>query len=226
MNEIYLMVTIVKRAAVSKLMSFFEESHSIVSMVTLGAGTVNSELLDYYGLEDFEKAVFFGVVTDPVWHTLKKGLRHRFQFDIPGFGIAFTIPLSSVGGKREFLFLTERQGYEKGEETTLKGTTDELLLVIANQGYSDLIMDAARSAGATGGTIIHAKGTGMERAEQFLGVSLASEKEMIFILTKSEIKQAIMQAIMTQAGLESKAKSILISLPVTNTLGLPSAEDE
>jgi len=80
---------------------------------------------------------------------------------------------------------------------------------IANQGYTELVMDAARGAGAGGGTVIHAKGTGMERAEQFLGVSLAAEKEMLFIVVKHEEKNAIMRAVMTEAGLESKAKSLI-----------------
>ena len=52
----------------------------------------------------------------------------------------------------------------------MKDTRYELLVVIANQGYSELVMDAARKAGAGGGTVIHAKGTGLELAEQFLGV--------------------------------------------------------
>lgn len=70
----------------------------------------------------------------------------------------------------------------------MKDTKYELLIVIANQGYSGLIMDAARSENAGGGTVIHAKGTGMERAEQFLGVSLAAEKEMVLIVIKREDK--------------------------------------
>ena len=88
-----------------------------------------------------------------------------------------------------------------------------------------MIMDAAREAGAYGGTVVHAKGTGMEAAEKFMGVSLAAEKEMIFIVTKTELKNAIMQAVMQKAGLDSKAKSIVFSLPVTDTAGLRLVED-
>ena len=74
--------------------------------------------------------------------------------------------------------------------------------------------------GTGGGTVIHAKGIGMEKAEQFLGVSIAAEKEMIFIVTKSKGKNEIMKAIMEQAGMNSKAKSIVFFLPVTSTAGL------
>ncbi|MBU9726100.1 P-II family nitrogen regulator [Diplocloster modestus] len=226
MSELYLMVTITNRNMLAKFLTFYKERNTAISLITLGNGTANSEMLDYFGLEDSEKAVIFGIVTDSVWLTLKKGLQSKLQIDIPGTGIAFTIPLSSIGGKRELLFLTENQDYEKGAESTLTGCTHDLLLVIANQGYSDLVMEAARSAGAAGGTIIHAKGTGMEQAEKFLGVSLASEKEMIFIITKSVEKNQIMRAVMHQAGMESKAKAIIISLPVTSTAGLRLVEEE
>ena len=88
-----------------------------------------------------------------------------------------------------------------------------------------MVMDAARGAGAYGGTVIHAKGTGMEQAEKFMGVSLAAEKEMIFIVAKKEQKNDIMKAVMEQAGLDTKAKSIVFSLPVTDTAGLRLLED-
>lgn len=226
MSEVYMMVTVTNRSRVEKFLSFYKEKQLNVMMVTLGAGTASGDVLDYLGLEVSEKAVIFSVVTDGIWKTVKKGLENQLRIDIPGSGIAFTVPLSSIGGKRELMFLTENQGYEKGEETSLKETTHELLVVIANNGYIETVMDAARTAGAAGGTVIHAKGTGMERAEQFLGVSLASEKEMIFIVTKKEQKNPIMKAIMAQAGMESKAKAIVFSLPVTSTAGLRLLEED
>lgn len=225
MSELFMMTTITSRNMVTKFLFFYKESQMEVSLVTLGTGTANSEMLDYFGIESSEKAVIFGIVTDEVWNSIKKGLQSKLQIDVPGTGIAFIIPLSSIGGKRELLFLTEGQKYEKGEESTLKETKHELLVVIANQGYSDLIMKAARSANANGGTIIHAKGIGMELAEKFLGVSLASEKEIIFIVTKKEQKNEVMKAVMLNAGMESKAKSIVFSLPVTDTAGLRLIEE-
>ena len=96
---------------------------------------------------------------------------------------------------------------------------------ISEQGYTELIMDAAREAGAYGGTVLHAKGTGMEIAEKFMHMSLAAEKEVIYIVSKTEQKNAIMQAIMKNAGPDSKAKAITFSLPVTDTAGLRLIED-
>ncbi len=165
-------------------------------------------------------------MTGREWKEIRSGLEKRLKIDIPGTGIAFVIPVSSIGGKKQLQFLTEGRGFEKGEESTLKDTKYELLVVVANQGYTEYIMEAAHSANAAGGTVIHAKGTGMQKAEQFLGFSLATEKEMILIVVKNCDKNAIMKAIMEKAGLESKAKSIVFSLPVTETAGMRLVEDE
>jgi len=226
MSKVYMMVTIANRSIGSKMLSFYKEHEQDLILSTLGMGTANSEMLDYFGLEATEKAVMLSVVTRERWKALKKGLQKEMNIDVPGTGIAFIIPLSSMGGKRALQFLTEGQDFEKEEEAILKDTEYELIVVIANQGYNNVVMDAAREKGAGGGTVLHARGTGMEKAEKFLGVSIAAEKEMIFIVTKTKDKNVIMKAIMEQAGMESKAKSIVFSLPVTSTAGMRLQEED
>ena len=108
----------------------------------------------------------------------------------------------------------------------MKDTDYELLVAIANQGYIDTVMDAARAEKAGGGTVIHAKGTGMELAKKYLGVSLVEEKEVILIVTKSREKNQIMKAIMEQAGLDSKERTIVFSLPVTSVAGIRMLEED
>ena len=225
MGNLFLMTTIVDRKVAKKYSELYKENEQHVMFVTLGSGTAANEILDYLGLENTEKAVIFSVQEESAWEKTKKQLQQKLKIDAPGGGIAFTIPLSSIGGKKTLQFLLEGQDYQKEEESTLKDTVHELIVVIADQGNIELIMDAARGAGAYGGTVIHAKGTGMEQAEKFMGVSLAAEKEMIFIVTRKEQKNEIMRAIMEKAGLNSRAKSIVFSLPVTDTAGLRLIED-
>ncbi|MDO4331840.1 MAG: P-II family nitrogen regulator [Eubacteriales bacterium] len=225
MSELYMMATISDRNQTRRFLAFYKEYGVTVTLLTFGRGTAASEVLDSFGLEAAEKAVLFAFVTDTEWKKIKSGLQKQMKIDIPGSGIAFVVPMSSIGGKKQLQFLTEGRDFEKGEESTLKDTNYELLVVVANQGYTEMIMDAARAAKAPGGTVIHAKGTGAEKAEKFLGVSLATEKEMIFMVAKREGKNAIMKAIMEKAGMESKAKAIVFSLPVTETAGMRLIEE-
>lgn len=224
-GSLYLMTTIVDRKIANRYLELYKENDLNVHFLSLGFGTAASDILDYLGLESTEKAVSFAVLEEDNWKKVKKRLEKDLKIDAPGGGIAFIVPLSSIGGKKTLQFLLESQDYQKEEESTLQNTTHDLIVVIAEQGYTELIMEAARAAGAYGGTVIHAKGTGMAAADKFMGVSLAVEKEMIFIVTKTEQKNSIMQAIMEKAGLDSKAKAITFSLPVTDTAGLRLIED-
>ena len=65
---------------------------------------------------------------------MKKGLQTELKIDVPGTGIVFLIPLSSIGGKHQLKFMLGEQEFEKGEETTLKETKHELIIAIANYG--------------------------------------------------------------------------------------------
>lgn len=225
MGKLYLMMTIVERKVGRKYLDVYRECEQQVMFTSLGSGTAASDVLNYLGLEATEKVVIFSVQEEKDWLRIKKQMQRKLRIDAPGGGISFIVPLSSIGGKKALQFLLEKEDYQKEEESTLKDTVHELIIVIANQGNIELVMDAAREAGAYGGTVLHARGTGMEKAEKFMGVSLAAEKEMIIIVTKKEQKNGIMKAIMEKAGMESRAKSIVFSLPVTDTAGLRLIED-
>lgn len=225
MSELYLLVTITSRNLTKSFTSFYEEMGLPVSVITVGYGTASSEILDYFGLDGSEKSVLFHFITDTTWKTVKRQLRLKMKIDIPGVGIAFLVPLSSIGGAKALNYLTCGQEFVKGEESALKDTKYELLVVIANQGYTEQIMDAARKVHAAGGTIIHAKGTGSQMAEKFMGVTLVPEKEMVFIVVRKDQKNAIMRSIMEEAGTGTKAGSVVFSLPVTDTAGMRLMEE-
>ena len=225
MSGLYMMVTITNRKHIPAFAKVYTENQVEAGTISLGMGTASSSILDYMGLEDDEKGISFHFVTAPVWKKVKKSLQNQLRIDVPGTGIAFVIPMSSIGGKRQLEFLIQGQEFVREEESILKDTRHELIVAIANYGYNTQVMKAAEEGGATGGTVLHGKGIGMKRAEQFLGVSLVSEKELVLIVAKAKQKNAIMQAIMEKAGITSKAGTIVFSLPVTDTAGLRILED-
>ncbi len=71
----------------------------------------------------------------------------------------------------------------------------KMITIIVNTGYADDIMDAARKAGAKGGTVTHARGTGTEEDVKFLGVPIVPEKEMVLILCEADQTDGIIKAI-------------------------------
>lgn len=98
-------------------------------------------------------------------------------------------------------------------------TKNELILCIINNGFSDLVMDAARREGATGGTIFHGRGTGNAEIEKFFGISITPEKEIVMIVVPTEKKDSVVSAIYQDAGLDTKGQGIIFTLPVSDVVG-------
>lgn len=221
MSDVHFMLAITARPRSERFIRLLMEHHVCVVDCLLGEGTASGDILDYLSLENSEKALLLAVVTGETLKPLIRDFINKLYIDIPGNGIVATIPMNSVGGMRSLKYLTA------GQQLNLEGTKEmslnteyELIIIIANEGYTDLIMDAARSAGAAGGTVVKAKGTGAEYAKKFFGFTMAAEKEMILIVSPAKDRNKIMKAVISQAGPESKAQSVVFSLPVSTVAGL------
>ncbi len=93
----------------------------------------------------------------------------------------------------------------------------ELVVCIVNAGYSQTVIDAARAAGAKGGTILRARGSANPESEEFFNIKIHPEKEMVMIVVPKEIKDNVIKAVYKDAGLKEEASGIAFSLPVTRT---------
>lgn len=222
MDSAVLMIVITDRSRGGEFAAWFQSQGAALVLSALGQGTAATEVLDYLGLEATEKAVL--LLAAPRSGRLVRKAARELWLDVPGRGILMTVPISSVGGARARDYLLSWQAEE--DDDMDRDITHELIVVIANRGHTDQVMDAARSAGAAGGTTIHAKGTGTELARKFLGVSLAAEKEIVFILAKEADRKPIMKAVMTQAGMSTRAQAVAFSLPVTDLAGLRLLEED
>ena len=96
----------------------------------------------------------------------------------------------------------------------------EAIFCAINAGFSDLVMFAARRAGATGGTIIKGRGTTSTEAEKIFDITIQPQKEVVIMLVPEDIKDNVLRSIYTTCGLESDANGIAFSLPVTKAVGL------
>ncbi len=154
----------------------------------------------YSGLAQSEKVLIAAMMTKPHADKLMRGMIYKLGINMPGNGIALTLPISSIGGASCMKYLMENQNIIIGGGSDMDDRQPvfpfDLLVAITERGHVELVMDAARTAGARGGTIIHAKGTGTEFTAKFFGVSIASEKDIALIVVSHKDKDAIMRAIM------------------------------
>lgn len=219
MQDVFLVITVTDRINGERFISFTKEHGAPVVFCLPGEGTAEHHILGTLGLEATEKAVLMSVLPSDGKKKLLRGLVNKLCIDIPGAGIALSVPVGSIGGNIALKALLGEQALTAGEEKAMNTMPYSLIIVIANSGCTDMVMDAARSAGATGGTVLHVKGAGAAHAEKFFGMSIADEKEMVMIATTREQTGPIMKAVMAQAGLNTRAHAICFSMPVDQIAG-------
>lgn len=192
--------------------------------VTLsGRGTAVRSMLDVLGIESNLKRIMFSVANEEKTREFITRQKRQLHIGVPGHGIVIAVPVKSIGGGKTVAYL-------RGEDGTAKYTPSlnyayELIVVIANEGRTDTVMNAARAAGARGGTVLHGKGTGSEAAMKFLNISIADEKEVILIVAPTAEKTAIMSEILKKAGPDTDAKAIAFSLPTSAVAGFGFSGD-
>lgn len=201
----------------SKRMNAICEELSLpLSLELLGKGTATKNMLELLGLGNREYHINITVANKERTAALIDEARRQLYIDAPGHGIIVATPIKSVAGGKTLSYLNGGRPDDGAPEFNYNY---EIILAIANQGSTDLVMDAARAAGARGGTVLHGKGTGSSDGEKFFKVSIASEKEVIMIVAKSSEKAAIMKSIVREAGVGTEAGAVVMSLPVTAVAG-------
>lgn len=218
MQNLYLFITIIKKSDGKEFLDFFLERDVSPIYSTIGRGTANSKTLSLLGLEQSEKLIMQSIVTSSKVYQLKNDLTKKMSIDLPDRGIALAIPLSSIASRRVLdHILSEQATKEENQLITERKIDMELIIAICLKGNSDKIMDVARAAGATGGTVVKAKGTA-SGSDMFFGMAISDEKEIIYIVSRKEQKSDIMKAIASYTN-EHGTHPIAFSLPVSETAG-------
>ena len=182
-----------------------------------GRGTAVRSMLDILGIEDNEKRVILTIANRKKTKEFIREQKRRLFIGVPGHGVTVAVPIKSIGGGKTVAFLNGEQ--QNAKYTPELNYSYELITVIANEGRSDLVMNAARSAGAKGGTVLHGKSTGAKDSEKFYNISISGEKEVILIVAEAAQKSEIMRSILKNAGPDSEAGAIVFSMPVSEVAG-------
>lgn len=217
-------LTIIDPAAESVLTKICVELEIPVSIVFHGRGTAIKSMLDLLGIESHERRVFMAIADGEKSKRYIEEQKKKLHLGVPGHGITVAVPVKSVGGGQAVSYLS---GSGTGAKYTRPEKFDyELVMAIANAGTTDIVMNAARAAGARGGTVIHGKGTGSGDAQKFHRISIADEKEVVLIVAAAEIKSAVMYSILEKAGPGSAAGTLVFSLPVSEAAGFGFIQSE
>ncbi len=217
------LIVITKREYSEQYLEFFR-SHGVNGVVsTLCNGTATDSTLDMLGIEKTEKIMFKLILPLDKVKDVEEGLVSDMYIGEQGNGIAIFIPVDGVGGSMSLKYFLKDIPINKEDKMEVKDSKAVLIITIVDKGNTDACMDVARNAGASGGTVVKAKGTGAEIAK-FFGISISEEKEMIYIVSPREKRDDIMKAIMEKVGGKTDAHGIVFSLPIDNVLGIRQLE--
>ncbi len=220
-EQMTLIMSIVERGSGSRLVKLYSKEQVFTHIRFEGQGTATSEILDILGLGGSEKDIILSITTRTAARVLLDKLDDALRGAVPGRGIAFTMPLSALSGLIAAFIDLKTKPESEGSEPMENQVKNSMILVTVNQGYTETVMATARKAGARGGTIIRGRWAGDESFAQSTGITtLQEEKELIFIVAPTEIRNRIMDAVSKEHGLRTEAGAMVTSIGVEQLVRL------
>ncbi len=209
---------------------YFENKVPLHYTINDAKGTAPSEMMDILGVGNPDKHMLFSFLPTAFANKMLRTIYRKLTFGVPGSGIAFTVPIDSGSGVMvqllQHLDGGSIENLERKDDDQMAEYKHSLILAAVNNGYSEELMTVARAYGARGGTVIHSRAIGDEKAVSFWGVTLHEEKEIVMIIADQRSKMRIMQAISENCGMNSPAKGVVLSLPIDKVMGLSFTSDE
>ncbi len=230
LEKLGLVITVVNDGQAAAIVNLLHGVNSAVSFITHGEGTARNDLYDVLGFGEQKKQIILSTIKRRDWTSLATLLEERFSVSTAAKGIAFMLDINAVAGVSTYKFLTDRRIEPKEAERGISKMENakeyEAIFAIVNNGCTDLVMNAAKRAGARGGTIINARGTGNKDIEKFYGVVITPEKQIVMILVEKDIRDAVLTQITADVNIHSKGQGIAFSMPVDGVVGISGEEKE
>ena len=220
-----ILMIVINRKDGEKAEKFLRDRHFHIQYSFMAEGILGSDILDILGFGSTEKTVVMCLAPGYRIKAALPEIADGLSLNKEGVGIAFTMPINGmivpealspqISQAKELLKDIENEVDKMNHEIT-----HSIVFAIINQGFSEELVEAAKRAGAKGGTILNAYTTGTEDAVKFFGLNVHSEKEIVVILTNREKKQAIMDKINDSFGAVSPAHGVIVSVPVDGVVGI------
>lgn len=215
------LITIVDRGKGEKLARLYERAGIETQLLCLGLGTAKSEIMEYLGLGELEKEILFSAAPRSVLKGGLEKLRADLPFSKPGGGIACSVTLSGISVAALRQIQKDAAIIETGEAEKMdEKRTHDMIVCVADRGQAELVMEAARQGGASGGTVVHARGFNAREEENFLHLLIRPEKELVLVIVPLAERKKVMRQICDAIARATGEAGLVFSLPVDDVMGL------
>ncbi len=182
--------------------------------VFLGKGTVRHRILELLELQDIRKEIVIMVTEKTGGDQALQEIHRRLKLHKPNRGIAFTMPLAAFLGSGDYEFECD---FESGGASQAMYNA---IFTVVDKGNAEAVMEAARKAGAQGGTIINARGAGAHETSTVFHMDIEPEKEIVLILAQCHLTDGIVRNIRDDLKLDQPGNGIIFVQEVQETFGI------
>ncbi|MBW9256537.1 MAG: P-II family nitrogen regulator [Candidatus Thiodiazotropha sp. (ex. Lucinisca nassula)] len=98
----------------------------------------------------------------------------------------------------------------------------KLIIALVEDSTTEKVLEAARSAGATGSTVInHARGEGIEQSKTFLGLTLDTQRDVLLLLVEEHLSRTILEKISEAGEFDNQSGSgIAFQIDIEDAVGV------
>ncbi len=213
-KKIMALLSIVESGKGKKLIKELADMKIRLNFQIVGFGTAPTEMLDIFGLGTNDKDVVVSIGAERNIRDLMTRFGEVFQSHSKYGGIMVVLDVSATSRVlNEILNFSGNQNTEKEASNMQNEHHNNLIVISVNEGYSEDVMQVARKAGATGGTVIKGRLADVEQFAEFENVNADEEREILLILAPHAASQRIMGDVNAEFGLTSEANGIIFALP-------------
>ena len=212
-KRIMLLLSIVERDKGKKLIKELKNVNIKVNFQTVGLGTAPTEMMDIFGLGTNDKDVIVSLGAETDVKNLMTSFSETFTGQSKYGGLMIVLGVSAAGRLLTEVLHFNNKTLENEAETMKNENRNHLIVISVNEGYSDDVMQVARRAGATGGTVIKGRLADIEQFAELGNEKVSGERELLCILAPQKTAQQIMEDVNQQFGLTSDANGIVFAVP-------------
>lgn len=101
-----LVFTVLQRGLGDRVVEINKEQGVYVNFICPGRGTATTSILDMFGLGATEKDIVLSCVKSESVPAVLKKIAEKLEFDKPGTGVSFAVPMQSVAGSKVLHYFT------------------------------------------------------------------------------------------------------------------------